>query len=54
MKHDKNTLKKLRLNTQTIQVLTTAQAQLVCGGLAKPNMQITDVLPKCGTFNCDP
>ena len=47
------TSKKLRLNAQTVQMMSTEQLKIVGGGM--PNTgNLTDVPPNCGTFNCSP
>ena len=43
------TVKKLQLNAQTIQTLSTEQIGRAPGG---DTGQLSDVLPNCGTYNC--
>jgi len=44
------TVKKLRLNAQTIQTLSPGQLGRAAGG--GNSGELTDVPPNCGTFNC--
>jgi hypothetical protein len=53
MKKMMTTGKKLRLHAQTLQTLSTAQLAEAAGGLPKTAV-ITDVPPKCGSFDCSP